>query len=131
MEGNIVRFITEVDWRHSTLKDDFKYTWREGPISAKLANWLSIFRDHCPINRNYLKTIFFENNYAKKRLVVGQPVQENFESNDYFLGLLSKCDVVVTVVVLKKFSSVKKTTRVKINEIYSTLEKAISSIKYY
>ena len=26
MEGNIVRVITEVDWRHSTLKDHFKYT---------------------------------------------------------------------------------------------------------
>ena len=136
MEGNIVRNITEVDWRKATLKDYFKYTRCEGPISAEIANLTFDFTRPFPNEWELLKDDdavenFFRRNYAEKRCVIGQPLKENFEANDYFLSLVSNCGVVVTVVVQTKFSSVNKTTRVNIGKIYTTLEKAMNLAETY
>ena len=130
MEGNVVENPTGVDWRRATLKDYFKYTRREGIISAELADLTFDFTQLLPSKWEMLKNnaaikTFFEKNYAEKRLAVGQPTNPNFKAIDYFLCLVSNCGVVVTLVFQSKFSSEDSTTIVNVGGIEKTLKKAI------
>ena len=130
MEENIVRNITGVDWRKATLKDYFKYTRCEGRISAELSTLTFDFTQLLPNEWELLKDDdavkkFFKKNYTRKRSAIGQPTNPNFEAIDYFLCLVSNCGVVVTIVCQTKFSSEISTTKVQMNDIETTLEKAM------
>ena len=130
MEGNIVENPTNVDWRRATLRDYFKYIRREGPISAELADLTFDFTQLLPsqwemLENNASIKKFLNKNYAEKRLIIGQPANTNSEAIDYFLGLVSNCGVVVTLVFQSKFSSEDSTTKVDVSGIEKTLEKAM------
>ena len=130
MEGNIVENPTNVDWRNATLKDYFKYSQREDRISAELADLTFDFTQLLPstwemLENNAAIETFLKTNYAEKRLLIGQPTNTNFRGIDYFLGLVSNCGVVVTIVFQSKFSSEESTTIVDVGGIKKTLEKVI------
>ena len=127
MEDNIIDNPTKVDWRRATLRDYFRYIRREGPISAELASLTFDFTKKLtwePLDNNHKIREFLTLNYAEKRSVIGQPLNCNLEAIDYFLGLVSNCGVVITIVVQTKASPEPPGTKINVGDIEMVLQKA-------